>query len=495
MTPPVLINPVLPANPAAAGNRSTSDSTAGRGFAEQLATAGATSRSKEPAGDIDARAIVDASSEDRQATDEALPPPVSSHALPPRSGTELANIVLADTGLADTGLPGTEPADTELADTTLASTILSNTGPLTGPPLAAQQAGSYRLASGVPFADTPFSDHSLNTAHQRLQLIAEANNRSAMASSASQPLPSPATPDSADPQAMAVDLSSVTPASASPLWQSLPRSLAAGTLTHQKPTHSQSQRIQPPSTEQPLTALASQIATSPLSYSQAYSQAQAQTQAPSTSADTLQQAMISQSMLIEDSGNPGGRGTADDAGAELFGASLAQSSAAARSAATAGLNGTATSISSHIDSPDWPRQLGHSLVRIGIAANHSGGDQRVELRLHPAELGPLSVSLRLGEHAAQAQFVSANPQVRQAVEQALPQLREILSEQGIQLGQTSVSDHGHQASSGDGDSRQDPSSHLATGGPGHPATSVDEGEALLSHRIPLIIDGHVDLYA
>ncbi|HSH47095.1 MAG TPA: flagellar hook-length control protein FliK, partial [Halomonas sp.] len=65
-------------------------------------------------------------------------------------------------------------------------------------------------------------------------------------------------------------------------------------------------------------------------------------------------------------------------------------------------------------------------------------EQRVELQLHPAELGPLSVSLKLGDQGAQAQLLSAHAQVRQALEQAIPQLREALAEQGIQLGEATV---------------------------------------------------------
>lgn len=90
------------------------------------------------------------------------------------------------------------------------------------------------------------------------------------------------------------------------------------------------------------------------------------------------------------------------------------------------------SLSAPLATQAWEQQLGQQLV--GLAQR--GG--QVELHLHPAELGPLSVSLKLGDQGAQAQFLSAHAQVRQAVEQALPQLREALAEQGIQLADTSV---------------------------------------------------------
>ncbi|WP_410594391.1 flagellar hook-length control protein FliK, partial [Bacillus sp. SIMBA_074] len=50
----------------------------------------------------------------------------------------------------------------------------------------------------------------------------------------------------------------------------------------------------------------------------------------------------------------------------------------------------------------------------------------------------MSISLKMTEHGAQAHFLSAHAQVRQVIEQAIPQLREALAEQGISLGDTSV---------------------------------------------------------
>ena len=87
-------------------------------------------------------------------------------------------------------------------------------------------------------------------------------------------------------------------------------------------------------------------------------------------------------------------------------------------------------------SAQWQQGLGQQLVAL-----HQRGGQQVELHLHPAELGPLSISLKMDDQLAQAQFFSANPQVRAAVEQAIPQLREALEESGIQLGEAMVGEH------------------------------------------------------
>ncbi|MNR47301.1 flagellar hook-length control protein [compost metagenome] len=54
---------------------------------------------------------------------------------------------------------------------------------------------------------------------------------------------------------------------------------------------------------------------------------------------------------------------------------------------------------------------------------------------------------------AHAQFFSHNAQVRSAIEQALPQLKEAMAEQGISLGQTSVGDQRQQQSFRDTESQ------------------------------------------
>ncbi|QFZ87226.1 flagellar hook-length control protein FliK [Variovorax paradoxus] len=86
-----------------------------------------------------------------------------------------------------------------------------------------------------------------------------------------------------------------------------------------------------------------------------------------------------------------------------------------------------------VGSEKWAPALGQQLARMSLS-----GTRTAELDLNPAGLGPLKVTLSIGEHQAQAAFVSAHESVRKAVEAALPQLRTSLSEQGITLGQTSV---------------------------------------------------------
>jgi flagellar hook-length control protein FliK len=61
------------------------------------------------------------------------------------------------------------------------------------------------------------------------------------------------------------------------------------------------------------------------------------------------------------------------------------------------------------------------------------------LTLNPPDLGPLQIELKVENSLATASFTAAQPEVRQALESAMPKLRDMLGEAGIQLGQTSVS--------------------------------------------------------
>ena len=90
-------------------------------------------------------------------------------------------------------------------------------------------------------------------------------------------------------------------------------------------------------------------------------------------------------------------------------------------------------IAPEVGSDKWAPALGQQLLRMSASGHHTA-----ELNLNPAGLGPLKVTLSMGDNQAQAMFVSAHESVRKAVEAALPQLRNSLSEQGITLGQTSV---------------------------------------------------------
>jgi flagellar hook-length control protein FliK len=65
-------------------------------------------------------------------------------------------------------------------------------------------------------------------------------------------------------------------------------------------------------------------------------------------------------------------------------------------------------------------------------------DTEVRLRLHPAELGSLSIEVKVEESALTARVQAETPEAKQALIENLPVLRERLAEQGIRIDQFDV---------------------------------------------------------
>ena len=100
------------------------------------------------------------------------------------------------------------------------------------------------------------------------------------------------------------------------------------------------------------------------------------------------------------------------------------------------------SINAPLSSPQWPTELGRQFISISQAAKGLG--QVAELRLDPPDLGPLRITINLNDNVAHAVFSSPHAIVRQTVENALPQLQQMLEQAGISLGQANVNDQ-HQS--------------------------------------------------
>jgi len=92
------------------------------------------------------------------------------------------------------------------------------------------------------------------------------------------------------------------------------------------------------------------------------------------------------------------------------------------------------------------------------------GLQGAELTLNPQELGPIRIELSMDGSAASIGFSATHAETRNAIEQALPRLREMLAGQGLHLGGAQV-DSGGQRRGGDSQGpragRGDPSALLA----------------------------------
>lgn len=109
-------------------------------------------------------------------------------------------------------------------------------------------------------------------------------------------------------------------------------------------------------------------------------------------------------------------------------------------------NGPSAGTQLRIDTPlgqsGWHAEMGQKLT--WMAGNNR---QQADLVLNPPHLGRIEVSLTMNGDQASAVFTSANPAVREALENSLHRLREVLADAGVSLGQTQVgSESPHQSS-------------------------------------------------
>lgn len=107
----------------------------------------------------------------------------------------------------------------------------------------------------------------------------------------------------------------------------------------------------------------------------------------------------------------------------------------------------------------WGDRIGERVLL--MASNRL---QSAEIRLTPAELGPLRVQVAVDDGAANVTFLAQHAVTRDAIEQALPRLRELLAENGLTLNETNVGGHSEQGvHEGNPENGDDPAS-LARGG-------------------------------
>lgn len=109
------------------------------------------------------------------------------------------------------------------------------------------------------------------------------------------------------------------------------------------------------------------------------------------------------------------------------------------------LNARLESLPQRFGTPAWEEGFASRVVWMA-----KGDIQTAEIRLNPAELGPIEVKLSLSgdkNSDATVQFSAAHAATRDAIEAAMPRLREMMQDSGIALGKASV-DAGHTGSAG-----------------------------------------------
>lgn len=141
------------------------------------------------------------------------------------------------------------------------------------------------------------------------------------------------------------------------------------------------------------------------------------------------------------------------------------------------------SLDTPVQDPRWSQEFGEKIV--WMARNDQ---QQAQLSLNPAHLGPLQITLSLDSDQASANFTAATPEVRQAIEDAMPRLREMLASAGISLGQTQV---GTQAQQEQAQARQERSGTRSQGD--EAILEADSGS--VTSVSPQRGNGLVDLFA
>ncbi len=142
-------------------------------------------------------------------------------------------------------------------------------------------------------------------------------------------------------------------------------------------------------------------------------------------------------------------------------------------------------VAPRVGSAEWGGAVGEKVVWM-VNQSH----QVAELHLNPPNLGPLEVRLTISNDQASALFVSHHSAVREAIETALPRLREMLADNGIMLGNVTV---GSESFSQQQAADQKNGQQGNRGGPG--AESAMALMAVPERPGGLARDGMVDIFA
>lgn len=193
-----------------------------------------------------------------------------------------------------------------------------------------------------------------------------------------------------------------------------------------------------------------------------------------------------------------GKGAKDESGGKAIEFSALMSREVGRTATAAGAESArhyTGSLATPVESPQFAQALADR-VGLWISGPALSGPMTAELRLNPAEMGPVHIRIELDGQNAMVDFSAANAQTREAIEASLPLLSGAMQEVGLSLTGGGVSDqNAGQAWSGaqDEQARATPWSQ-AQGRAGSPGQDESVGVARPDHR-PASRPGGLDLYA
>lgn len=135
--------------------------------------------------------------------------------------------------------------------------------------------------------------------------------------------------------------------------------------------------------------------------------------------------------------------------------------------------------------PGWNQSVGDRLQWM-VGQNIQSAD----IRLDPPELGSMEVRIQINKDHANVVFSAPNPQVRDALESAIPRLREMMSDIGLSLGDVNVSQESFtQQQQADAESTASAGSTPGSDEPG------SHGLEALTSTVPRQGQGLLDAYA
>ncbi len=147
-------------------------------------------------------------------------------------------------------------------------------------------------------------------------------------------------------------------------------------------------------------------------------------------------------------------------------------------------------IPARVGTQAWDNQVSQRIVYM------VGKEQAATLTLNPPDLGPVQVVLNVSNDGASVAFSSNQQEVRQALENAIPRLREMMSESGIALGNATV-DAGtpdQRQAQQDGERRNNGGGGFGNAG-GTAAASDDSAARPVTRTVALGDNGLVDTFA
>lgn len=108
-----------------------------------------------------------------------------------------------------------------------------------------------------------------------------------------------------------------------------------------------------------------------------------------------------------------------------------------------------TAVPVAVGQPQWSQAVGEKVLWLA-AQNVSSA----EIHLHPLDMGPMQVKVSVNQDQTNVTFTSHHPVVRELLDQNLGRLRDMFTEQGLNLGSVDVSDKSFQRQQGEGRDQQ-----------------------------------------